>query len=187
MKKEQLKMTSSLTEQIHYCPGCGMESISQRDAKRLECGECGFVYYHNVAAATVVMICHADELILTTRAFEPYKGRLDLPGGFLEPHETFEEGARREIDEELGIDLPKLEYLFSFPNIYPYRDIIYHTSDVYFKVDLPNKPLLTPGDDVSKAQWYHLDSIDLDSIAFASMRKAIALLKMQRKSRLHSV
>ena len=44
-------------------------------------------------------------LLVVCRGIEPGKGLLALPGGFLEAHETWQEGAAREVREETGVQL----------------------------------------------------------------------------------
>jgi NADH pyrophosphatase NudC (nudix superfamily) len=165
-------------ERFRFCPSCGEDGLVSHNGRSYDCKKCGFVYYHNVAAATVAILRYGDELVLTLRKNEPYRGMFDLPGGFMEPGESFEEGVRREIEEELGIvDLPNLSYLFSIPNIYPYEGVVYHSADTYFVCDFDSKPDLRPADDVSDAVWMKIDDIDFDTIAFDSMKMAISLLK----------
>lgn len=48
---------------------------------------------------------------MTTRAHEPHKGKLDLPGGFLQEGEHPDDGAKREIKEELGVEIEIVDYL----------------------------------------------------------------------------
>lgn len=50
-------------------------------------------------------------VLLIKRKFEPNKGKWSLPGGLLETGETLEEAGRREVREELGIEM-KVEKLF---------------------------------------------------------------------------
>lgn len=44
-------------------------------------------------------------VLMIKRRFEPNKGRWSLPGGLVETGETLEEAARREVREELGIEV----------------------------------------------------------------------------------
>jgi 8-oxo-dGTP diphosphatase len=44
-------------------------------------------------------------VLLIKRKFEPNKGRWSLPGGLLETGETLVEAGRREVREELGVEL----------------------------------------------------------------------------------
>jgi 8-oxo-dGTP diphosphatase len=50
-------------------------------------------------------------ILLIKRRFEPNKGRWSLPGGLLETGETLMEAARREVREELGVEI-EVEELF---------------------------------------------------------------------------
>jgi ADP-ribose pyrophosphatase YjhB (NUDIX family) len=48
-------------------------------------------------------------LIVIRRNIEPQKGTLNLPGGYLDLGETWQQGARRELREETSIDIPEQE------------------------------------------------------------------------------
>ncbi|HUH99942.1 MAG TPA: NUDIX domain-containing protein [Nitrososphaerales archaeon] len=50
-------------------------------------------------------------VLLIKRRFEPNEGRWSLPGGLLETGERLEQAARREVREELGVEV-KIERLF---------------------------------------------------------------------------
>ena len=145
------------------------------------CKKCDFTYYQNAAAAVAALLFHHDEILLTLRKADPGQGMLDLPGGFVDPGESLEEALHREIEEELNFRTYKWEYLFSFPNRYDYKGVIYPTIDAFFKTELDEKPLLTAGDDVSDIVWMPMNQIDLDTIALSSIRTAIDHLKKYLK------
>jgi ADP-ribose pyrophosphatase YjhB (NUDIX family) len=44
------------------------------------------------------------KVLLSVRAGDPYKGKVDIPGGFLNSGETALEGLKRELQEELGVE-----------------------------------------------------------------------------------
>jgi 8-oxo-dGTP diphosphatase len=50
------------------------------------------------------IILHDDKIVLVQRGNEPFKGRLALPGGFVERDETVEQAVVRETKEETGLD-----------------------------------------------------------------------------------
>ena len=170
--KQSEKLTVCEAERL-YCPKCGTDSFTGRGDKSYLCKECNFVYYHNAAAATVAIIRCSREILMSVRGCEPYKGMLDLPGGFQEYGESFEEGITRELEEEIGIVIESPEYIFSLPNIYPYKGVVYHSSDAYFEVLFDEKPVVEAGDDVSGLKWVDIDEIDYSQIAFDSMKKAL--------------
>ena len=80
-------------ELFKYCPKCGSPHFEVNNEKSKRCADCGFVYYFNSSAATVAFILNdKNELLVCRRGKEPAKGTLDLSGGFIDMHETGEEG-----------------------------------------------------------------------------------------------
>jgi ADP-ribose pyrophosphatase YjhB (NUDIX family) len=135
------------------------------------------LYYHNTAAATGCVISTGEEILLLVRDKEPGKGKLDLPGGFVDPGEGAFEGLRRECREELGWDPgPNLALFASFPNVYPYRDIPYNTCDFFFAATAPGLRLedlvLEPGE-IAGALFVKPSELNLDDLAFDSARRAM--------------
>ncbi|MDA4135244.1 MAG: NUDIX domain-containing protein [Thaumarchaeota archaeon] len=61
-------------------------------------------------------LIHKDgAILLIKRKFEPNKGRWSLPGGLVEVGEDPAEAARREVREELGVEV-EMEGLFQVAN-----------------------------------------------------------------------
>lgn len=111
-------------EHFHYCPQCGKKAL-KGDGRRIACSTCGFVFYFNTASAVAGIVQKDDSVLLVTRAKEPQKGKLDLPGGFVDHQETAEHALQREIREELNIGLPISGFLARFPiNIYTKKSSI---------------------------------------------------------------
>ena len=54
-------------------------------------------------AGTLHSLSPADGLLVIRRNMAPHIGRLALPGGYIEFHETWQAGAARELYEEAGI------------------------------------------------------------------------------------
>jgi len=88
-------------------------------SERYVCGKCGHVHYSNPKIVVGAVVTHQDRILLCRRAIEPRKGYWTLPAGFLEEHETAEEGARREAMEEACADivLDALLAVYSVPHI----------------------------------------------------------------------
>ena len=78
-----------------WCPRCRAEL--RGDAARVECPDCGFVCYASSKPTAGALVEDGEgRLLLARRAREPFKGRWDIPGGFLEEGESPLEGLRRE-------------------------------------------------------------------------------------------
>ncbi|MCL2802022.1 MAG: NUDIX domain-containing protein [Treponema sp.] len=166
---------------FNYCPGCASKKITFKEGKVLNCADCGFIYYHNIAAANGCLITvpenDGEKLVFLVRAKEPAAGKLDLPGGFVDIGEGVIEGLYRELKEEIGWTPPFPPKLFaSFSNVYLYKGINYNTCDMYFTVSVPD---LKPQDfcleeaEVSGVRFLKPEEIDYDQLAFPSTVKAV--------------
>ena len=112
-------------------------------------------------------------ILFGVRKNDPGRGMLDLPGGFVDPGETAEEAVRREIKEELRIEIHSLHYLFSFPNKYLYKGIEYDTLDLIFLVQWEEPPEIKAADDLEDVLWVGHTEIEYDKIGFESLRRAV--------------
>ncbi|WP_318496117.1 NUDIX hydrolase [Photobacterium leiognathi] len=157
-----------------FCPQCGQKTLSQCSAKQFVCTHCQFTYFHNPAAAVMVAIIVEDELLIAIRGREPGLGGWDLPGGFVDPDESLEQAAVREIQEELGLTIGTLHYQGSFSNTYCYKNVEYKTCDTSFICQLPTKPTLIAQDDVAEVMWVNKRNIELERFAFPSTRQAVS-------------
>ncbi|MFJ6127487.1 NUDIX hydrolase [Streptomyces griseoviridis] len=93
-------------------------------------------------------------VLLVERGQEPYAGRWALPGGFVEPHESAETAARRELAEETGLDDVTglhLEQLRTYSE--PDRDPRMRVVSVAFAALLPDAPEPRAGSDAARAAW----------------------------------
>jgi ADP-ribose pyrophosphatase YjhB (NUDIX family) len=66
---------------------------------------CGNTNYLNPIPVVVLLVPVGAGLVVARRNIEPRKGTLVLPGGYLDLGETWQEGARRELYEETGIQV----------------------------------------------------------------------------------
>ena len=164
-------------EYLKFCPKCGNESLNWDGEKKWNCKVCDYVLFHNVAGAVAVVIKFGDEILLTRRNQEPKKGKLDLAGGFVDPKETAEETCARELFEEMKIkiDISKLKYLASLPNIYEYKNIIYNTLDLFYEYELPEKlEMNLEISEISETIWLTKEEINLEDIAFDSQKRFLS-------------
>ncbi len=168
-------MPSEMPTTLKFCPKCSSSSFKSMDGGRSYlCEDCKFQYYINNSAAVACLIFNSQgEVLLTRRAIDPNKGMLDLPGGFVEPLETAEEAVIREIKEELGLQITKMTYLVSFPNLYPFSDFVVPTVDLAFVCKTGNQAAIRPGDDVSSVEFIQPEKIDFNELCSESMKQII--------------
>src|SRR5262245_16512107 len=91
------------------------------------------------------------QVLLIERGIPPYKGQWALPGGFVRERETLEEAARRELQEETGLDDVYLEQLYTFGD--PDRDPRGRTIAVAYYALTPPAPVQASSD-AATAAWH---------------------------------
>ena len=163
-------------ESFYYCPRCGSERFHAYDQKSNRCKQCGFHLYNNASAAVAAFIRdNQGKLLLCRRAKEPSLNMLDLPGGFVDINETAEDALRRELHEELGVEVVEMRYCFSIPNTYEFSQFTVHTLDLFYEVKIENLNNICCQDDVSSYPCYALDEIIPEQTALNSLRHAILI------------
>jgi ADP-ribose pyrophosphatase YjhB (NUDIX family) len=166
---------------FRFCPVCGSGDFHQHNVKSKKCIACGFNLYVNPAAAVAVFIINTEgELLVSVRGKEPVKGTFDLPGGFVDEHETAEEAVYREIQEELGVEINQAKYLFSLPNEYLFSGWTTPTLDLFYLYEVVGEFKPVPADDVAACFFVPLNQLDPASFGLGSVRKAVGIFIEKR-------
>ena len=166
--------------QFRCCPRCGAV-LTSPGACPLACAVCGFAYYFNPAVSAAGILLRGDgQGLFIRRGHEPGLGRLAFVGGFVDAGETPEDALRREVREEVGVDLDAISYLGSQPNTYAYRGITYHVVDCIYVAQLAEGAAPRAIDGVEAIEWHDPLALDPARLAFASMTWALAAFQRQR-------
>lgn len=154
---------------LSYCPKCGHKGFTFNGEKLFVCEACNFNFYINAAAAVSAIIELPDgRIAMGRRKFEPRKGMLDWPGGFVDTMERAEDALIREVREEMGIEITQYEFLTTSPNEYPFKGISYFTCDIAFICKLNTIPQFKAADDVSEVILVYPEDIDYNELCFPS-------------------
>jgi len=158
-----------------YCPKCGAAELRIAGGKLLRCGPCGFELYLNSAAAVAAVIeDDRGRVLITVRGKEPGKGKWDLPGGFVDPGESAEEALRREVREEVGLDVTAMRYLGSYPNTYDYVGVRYATTDLGFVCQVRDISKAGPHEkDIEAVLFKDPEELDPGRFAFGSLAQLV--------------
>jgi 8-oxo-dGTP diphosphatase len=90
-------------------------------------------------------------VLLIRRKNEPFKGEYALPGGFIDVGETTEAACRREVREEVGLELSRLDLVGVYSD--PKRDPRGHAVSVVYMTRFAEAPEPQAGDDAEAAEW----------------------------------
>jgi len=168
-----------LAQAYRFCPLCGAPRDSYSPVRPFRCSSCGHTTFFGPTSAVGGIITNPQRnVLLIRRAKDPGKGKLGMPGGFIDHGESAEQALTREIHEEVGIDASTMNYLMTAPNHYVYQGIALPVMDLFFHVPLDAQPLIrTQESEVTDYLWTSLTDEILEQIAFPSNRKALEVYR----------
>jgi NAD+ diphosphatase len=172
-----------MTSPFRHCPQCGAVAFDLRANNLLGCEACGFQFYLNpIVAVAAILSDPQGRILLIRRAKDPARGKLAMPGGFVELEETAEAAIRREVHEEVGLEVDHLEYLTSYPNTYYFADYRYRVLDLFFCSRLASFDQAVALAEVDSLVISPPSQIDPALLAFDSMRHGWRCFLERRQS-----
>ena len=130
-----------------YCGRCGAPTTAQSTELARVCDECGTHYYPRITPAVIMRVDNGGRILLARRAgiARPF---FSVLAGFVEPGETLEETVRREIREEVGIEVEDVRYFASQPWPFPSQLMI------GFTARYAGGELAVDETELAEADWY---------------------------------
>jgi ADP-ribose pyrophosphatase YjhB (NUDIX family) len=161
----------SNTDPFRFCPVDGTPLGEPRTSGGATCPECGRSWYRNSAPTVGAAIVRDGRALVTVRAVEPEKGKVDMPGGFLEVGEHPVDGLKREAREELGVDVevegnPVLLATHTYG-----PDGIWVLAMGFRARIVEGEP--RPADDVAQIRWVSTEEIDDIDFAWEHDRRFV--------------
>ena len=155
-----------------YCPRCASELTG--DEPRLECPACGFVAYASSAPTASALVVDERRVMFSRRRYQPFAGRWDLPGGFLQEGEHPLDALRRELAEETGLTIEPERFVGVWIDDYVDRKTLnlYWTARI-----LAGEP--QPADDVTELRWFGRDEVPADELAFNHIPEVLSAWRQQ--------
>lgn len=103
-----------------FCGTCGTETRSAEAGHLRVCTNtaCGELHFPRTDPAIIALVTHGDRCLLGRQAVWP-EGRYSTVAGFVEPGESLEEAVVREVGEETGVVVGRVEYHSSQPWPFP--------------------------------------------------------------------
>lgn len=122
------------------------------------------------------MVDEDDRVLLSRRAVDPFAGKWDLPGGFLEEGEHPLDGVRRELQEEAGVEIEPRVFLGIWIDGYVYRDRSFSTLNLYWTARIVDgEP--EPADDVLEFRWFAPAEVPQEELAFGHLTDVLSAVR----------
>ncbi|HEX9180885.1 MAG TPA: NAD(+) diphosphatase, partial [Burkholderiales bacterium] len=132
-----------------YCGACGAPTVLNAGERARECGACGQLYYPRLSPVVMILIRRGDQLLLArSPRFPP--GMYSALAGFVEPGETLEECAVREVREEVGVEIANLRYFASQSWPFP------HSLMIAFNAEHGGGEIRLGDPEIEDAGWYSI-------------------------------
>ncbi|WP_438432411.1 NAD(+) diphosphatase [Gorillibacterium sp. sgz500922] len=135
-----------------FCGTCGSPTVPSGKDYAMTCPACGSSSYPRLAPAMIVAILKGNKILLAHHKRFP-AGRFGLISGFAEPGETLEDCVRREVREEIGIEVSGLRYFGSQPWPFP------HSLMIGFLAVWQSGEIAVDNEEILEADWFEADGL----------------------------
>lgn len=135
-----------------FCGSCGTPTVPKAGEHAKTCAKCGLISYPEITPAIIVAVTRGREILLA-RSRRFHSNFYSVLAGFVEAGETFEESVRREVKEEVGIDLTNIRYFGSQPWPFP------HSIMVGFTAEYAAGEIVMEEEEIVEASWFRVDDL----------------------------
>lgn len=145
-----------------FCSSCGSRLARLADMFAKRCEACGYTMFPKISPAVIVAVERGDTLLLA-RASRFAENLYSVLAGFTEPGESLEDTVRREIKEEVGIEVKNIRYFGSQP--WPYPDSLM----IGFTAEWASGEIAIDDDEINDARWFTVEDMPLipDKVSIA--------------------
>jgi len=147
---------SAAAELLHFershraCGRCGGPLVAQVVDRARRCESCRADYYPRIAPAVIVLVHDGPRILLTHAGNRPFWA---LVAGYLEPGETLEGCAAREVHEETGVAIDELRYFGS--QAWPFPSQVM----VGFRSRYAGGGIVVDKKELDEARWFEIDAL----------------------------
>ena len=135
-----------------FCGRCGTATARAVSERCMRCPRCELTVYPRVSPAIIVLVRRGAEALLA-RSARFTTGFYSTLAGFVEPGESLEETLRREVREEVGVEVTNVRYFGSQPWPFP------HSLMVGFVADHASGDIVVDGKEIEDARWFRADAL----------------------------
>ncbi len=139
-------------ERHGFCANCGSKTILRDAGYRRHCAICETDHFPRTDPVIIIAVCHGSRVLLGRQTSWP-TGMYSTLAGFMEPGETIEDAARREIFEEAGIRVGDINFHSNQPWPFPSSLMIGLTGEAL------NDDIIVDTNELETARWFETREI----------------------------
>lgn len=149
-----------------FCPRCGnkLEHHNQDLAK--ECVKCGLLQYPRISPCIITLVTDGDYCLLA-HGIRFQEKRYSTLAGFIEAGESAEDALRREVKEEVGVEVQNIGYFKSQSWPFP------HSFMLGFFAEYAGGDIVLQPEEIVDAQWFHYEDLPAMPPGFSISRQLI--------------
>ena len=140
-----------------FCGRCGTATVAQAEERAMKCPACGLLAFPRLAPAMITLVTKGDpgpeQQVLLARGVQFRAPMYSCLAGFVEPGESLEDAVKREVREEVGVEVGNVQYRGSQPWPFP------HSLMVGFRAEWTSGHIEIDPSEIVDAQWYTRDSL----------------------------
>jgi NAD+ diphosphatase len=137
-----------------FCAKCGKPSVMQDAGYRRHCAACATDHFPRTDPVVIMAVCHGKKTLLGRQKSWP-ENMYSTLAGFMEPGETIEDAARREVKEEVGVTVGKIDYVASQPWPFPASLMIGMIGEAV------DTDLTIDESEIETARWFEADELKM--------------------------
>ena len=133
-----------------FCSNCGAPTVIADAGHERLCPSCDTHHFPRTDPVVIVRVVDSEDRLLLGRSARWPAGRYSVLAGFVEPGETLEDAARREIREESRVEVEAVSYVASQPWPFPSSLMLgFHAVAATGGADP-----LADGDELEDVRWF---------------------------------
>ncbi len=160
MDEDLLALAGRASQLVHwdrthqFCGRCGAKTADRPNERAKECPSCKLLAYPKISPVIITAVKKGEEILLARGPHFPMPFFSAL-AGFVDPGETLEQCVKREVFEEVGLQVDEIRYFASQPWPFP------HSLMIAFTCQWQSGEIKIDPVEIAEAYWFKKDNLPL--------------------------
>ena len=146
------KSILSWREKMRFCPQCATKLSDSKNLSAKFCLKCSREIFPQIEPCIIVLVSDKNKYLLVRHAHR-IQNIYACISGFVEAGETIEQCVKREVKEEVGINVKNIRYVGS--QSWPFPDQLM----LAFRAEYDSGEIKVQEDEITEAAWFDKDNL----------------------------